>query len=171
MAAGRERFLQEFKNYLAPIARVETAEFEITGIEKITSAPEKLRVDIRYDFVGTSTDTRREERIGPWRTHWQHDASNSWRAFRWEATEETLSRASQPVFIDVTSQAMGQIDSYKNQLAHGVDYWRTVLDGACGIDVYGNNGISVGDFDGAGADDLYICQPGGLPKPVISQSR
>ena len=163
VAAGRERFLQEFKNYLAPIARVETAEFEITGIEEITSAPEKLRVDIRYDFVGTSTDTRREERIGLWRTHWQHDGSNSWRAFRWEATEETLSRASQPVFIDVTSQAMGQIDSYKNQLAHGVDYWRTVLDGACGIDVYGNNGVAVGDFDGDGADDLYICQPAGLP--------
>src|SRR2546430_14393198 len=129
VTARRERFLQEIKNYLAPIARVETAEFEITGIEEITGASERLRVGIRYDFVGTSTDMRREERIGLWRTHWQRDSSNSWRAFRWEATEETLSRASQPVFLDVTSQALGQTDSYKNQLAHGVDYWRTVLDG------------------------------------------
>src|SRR5213080_4424493 len=163
VTARRERFLQEIKNYLAPIARVETAEFEITGIEEITGASERLRVDIRYDFVGTSTDMRREERIGLWRTHWQRDSSNSWRAFRWEATEETLSRASQPVFLDVTSQALGQTDSYKNQLAHGVDYWRTVLDGACGIDVYGNNGLAVGDFNGDGRDDLYICQPAGLP--------
>ncbi len=163
VAPGRERFLQEIKNYLAPIARVETAEFEITGIEEFAEKSEKLRVDIRYDLVSTSTDTRREERIGLWRTLWERDGSNSWRAFRWEATEETLSRASQPFFIDVTSQALGQIDSYKNQLAHGVDYWRTVLDGGCGIDVYGNNGLAVGDFDGDGWDDLYICQPAGLP--------
>jgi tetratricopeptide (TPR) repeat protein len=38
-----------------------------------------------------------------------------------------------------------------------------VLDGACGIDVYGHNGISTGDIDGDGFDDLYVCQPGGLP--------
>jgi tetratricopeptide (TPR) repeat protein len=45
----------------------------------------------------------------------------------------------------------------------GVDHWRTVLDGACGIDVYGNNGIAAGDIDNDGFDDLYICQPAGLP--------
>ncbi len=48
-------------------------------------------------------------------------------------------------------------------LLHGTDYWRTVLDGACGIDVYGHNGVSVGDIDGDGFDDFYVCQPGGLP--------
>src|SRR5205807_78078 len=78
VASGRERFLREIKSYLAPIVRVETAEFEITGIEEITGELENLRVDIRYDFVGTTTDTRREERIGLWRTHWQRDRSNSW---------------------------------------------------------------------------------------------
>src|SRR5436189_1273453 len=48
-------------------------------------------------------------------------------------------------------------------MVHGVDYWRTVLDGACGIDVYGNNGLAVGDFDGDGLEDFYVCQPAGLP--------
>ena len=46
---------------------------------------------------------------------------------------------------------------------HGSDYWRTVLDGACGIDIYGHNGVSVADIDNDGFDDLYICQPAGLP--------
>ena len=49
------------------------------------------------------------------------------------------------------------------QLLFGADYWRTVLDGAVGIDVYGNNGLAVGDFDNDGRDDLYVCQPAGLP--------
>ena len=43
------------------------------------------------------------------------------------------------------------------------DYWRTVLDVACGIDIYGHNGVSVGDIDNDGFDDLYICQPAGFP--------
>ena len=46
---------------------------------------------------------------------------------------------------------------------HGADYWRTVLDVACGIDIYGHNGVSVGDIDDDGFDDLYVCQPAGLP--------
>src|SRR6267143_3902243 len=161
--AGRERFLQDIKSYLAPMSRVETAEFEIVGIAETASSPLTVRMDIRYDFVGMRTDNGREERIGYWRTQWTRDEANAWRVLRWEATEETLSRAREPVFLDVTSQALGQTDSYKDQLLHGVDYWRTVLDGACGIDIYGNNGLAVGDFDSDGLDDLYVCQPAGLP--------
>jgi len=160
---GRERFLQEIKSYLAPFSRMETAELEIVGIQEIADSAARLGVDIRYDFVGTRTDMRREQASGFWRTQWRRDESNAWQATRWEVTEETLSRARQPVFIDVTSQALGQTDSYKTQLIHGGDYWRTVLDGACGIDVYGNNGLTAGDFDADGLDDLYICQPAGLP--------
>ena len=37
------------------------------------------------------------------------------------------------------------------------------MDVACGIDIYGHNGVSVGDIDDDGFDDLYVCQPAGLP--------
>ena len=58
--------------------------------------------------------------------------------------------------------AFGSEDSYRHQLRLGVDHWRTVLDGAVGIDVFGSNGVSVGDIDGDGWDDLYVSQPSGL---------
>ncbi|MGC1613823.1 MAG: FG-GAP-like repeat-containing protein [Candidatus Acidiferrum sp.] len=161
--SGRERFLREIKGYLAALSRVETAEFEITHIEEIASSSPMLRIEIRYDIVGVCTDAGREQRVGHWQTQWSRDEASGWRVLRWEAAEETLSRASSPIFIDVTSQALGQTESYRKQMLHGVDYWRTVLDGACGIDVYGNNGVAAGDFDNDGFDDLYICQPPGLP--------
>ncbi|MGC1416910.1 MAG: FG-GAP-like repeat-containing protein [Candidatus Acidiferrum sp.] len=171
LVPGRERFLQEMKKYLEPISRFETAEFQITGIEEIGGLSPAFKVTIRYDFVGASANGGREQRVGHWLTQWSRDEANGWRAIRWEATEETLSRARAPIFIDVTSQALGQTDSYRNQMLHGVDYWRTVLDGACGIDVYGNNGLATGDFDNDGFDDLYICQPPGLPNRLYRNRR
>ena len=163
VAPGREEFLQQIGNYLSAMTRIETAEFEIVGIEEISGSLPTLRVDIRYDFVGSLKDSGREERVGHWRTQWIRDGSNAWRAVRWEATEETVSRTRGSIFIDITSKVLGQTESYKNQLLHGADYWRTTMDGACGIDVYGNNGLAVGDFDNDGLDDLYVCQSAGLP--------
>jgi len=159
----RERFLPQMQSYLAPFASVETAEFQITAIEQTSDSPLNVRIEIRYDFVGLLRDSQREERIGYWSTEWRHADSAGWRVHRWNASEESVSRAQQPIFLDVTQQALGHIDSYKDQMLHGMDYWRTILDGAVGIDVYGNRGIAAGDFDNDGRDDLYICQPPGLP--------
>jgi Flp pilus assembly protein TadD/peroxiredoxin len=163
LVEGRERFLGGMKRYLDAVAQLETAQFEITGIREISGSPLTLQAEIRYDFVGTRTDGAREERIGSWSTRWVRVDATGWRAVRWDAGSETVSRAHEQIFVDVTAQALGQIDSYKNQMLRGVDHWRTVLDAACGIDIYGNNGLTAGDIDNDGFDDLYICQPAGLP--------
>src|SRR5580698_6307785 len=163
MLPGREQFLGQIRAWLGPVSRVETAEFEIISIEVISSDPLAVRLNIRYDLVAYRNNEQREERVGSWRTEWLRDESAEWKARRWEANEETLSVTTGPMFIDVTSQALGHAESYTNQMLRGSDYWRTVLDGACGIDVYGNNGVAVGDFDNDGFDDFYVCQPSGLP--------
>jgi Flp pilus assembly protein TadD/peroxiredoxin len=160
---GRERFLKEIQAWRSQLSGVETAEFEIYGIEEIATLPLTVRLDIRYDLVAGRKDGRREERVGSWRTEWWRDGSAMWKASKWTAGEETISVAQGPVFIDVTHQAMGGTESYSQQLLRGVDHWRTVLDGATGIDIYSNNGVAAGDFDNDGFDDFYICQPAGLP--------
>src|SRR5215472_6584067 len=162
-ALGRERFLEEFRSYLAPLERIVTAEFEITQIDQTASSPLSVHIEVRYEFVGSHGNTAREQRIGRWVTEWVLDPAGAWQAYRWTATAETVSRARLPVFHEVTAEALGRTESYKNQLLRGTDYWRTVLDGASGIDVYGNTGVAAGDFDGDGFDDLYVSQPSGLP--------
>ncbi|HTZ58838.1 MAG TPA: tetratricopeptide repeat protein [Acidobacteriaceae bacterium] len=167
VVAGRDRFIKHIRAWLGPVSRVETAEFEITSIEEVVSAAPAVlpgvRCDIRFDMVLQRNNERREERVGFWRTEWLQDDSAGWKAQRWEATQETVSVVPGRMFIDVTAQALGHTESYRRQMLRGCDYWRTVLDGACGIDVYGNNGLAVGDFDNDGFDDLYVCQPSGLP--------
>jgi tetratricopeptide (TPR) repeat protein len=160
---GSDEFLKSIPAWLGDISQVETAEFEITSIEQLASSPLTVRLDIRYDLVALRHDDRREERVGSWRTEWTRDASETWKVKKWETSEETLAVTQGRMFVDVTPQALEEAESYRTQLLRGCDYWRTVLDGACGIDVYGNNGIAAGDFDNDGFDDLYVCQPAGLP--------
>ena len=47
------------------------------------------------------------------------------------------------LFAEVTGTV---VDS--EQLSRGIPYWAARLDAATGIDIYGNNGIAAGDFDG-----------------------
>ncbi len=168
VARGRGHFIENLRGWLAAPREIETAEFEIFGIEQIGDNPLTVRVDIRYDVVTTRKENRREERVGSWRAEWLHVGSGAWKARKWEAKEETIATAKGPVFADVTSHALGGTESYSRQLLHGADYWRTVLDGAVGLDVYGNNGVAVGDFDNDGLDDFYVCQPAGLPNRLYS---
>ena len=112
---------------------------------------------LRYELAGTEGGLL-NYRVGVWRQAWRGEFLSEF-----EPLEETLVTSPRPLFRDVTGDVFGPLASFQNQLRRGVPYWRARLDSASGIDVYGNNGIAVGDIDGDGRDEVYICQPGGLP--------
>lgn len=161
-AGGRDGFLAEVKTYFAALQSVDRAEFEITSIQEALAGP-RLRIAVRYGLAGARREGGREARNGTWLLEATRREPAGWSCTRWETQEEAVSRARAPLFADITGHCLGKTESYWQQLRYGVDHWRTVLDGACGIDVYGNNGLAAGDMDNDGCDDLYICQPAGLP--------
>ena len=159
---GKDVFLAQWAEYCRALGAVNIAEFEIIRLSPATETD--ISSDVRYSLVATQADGGREQRIGLWRIDWKQKPSTSgWLATNWQFTEESVAKAAKPLFVEASAQAFAGVDSYNKQLSFGVDHWRTVLDGASGIDVYGNNGIAAGDFDGDGRDDIYICQPSGLP--------
>ncbi len=169
-----DAFLQEIRSYMSAFSKLMTAQFQITSIEandagtasapaSTSRLPGRLRTRVRYELVGTGTGFHREQRVGDWELEWEASPSGGFRLRDWSASDETRSRSFARIFADISAQAIGGNTSYSGQLLRGVDYWRTTLDGACGIDLYGHNGISVADIDNDGFDDLYICQPAGLP--------
>ncbi len=86
-----------------------------------------------------------------------------WKLPGFEPLQESVAKSGRPYFRDVTGHVFGGEPSFQKQLAAGNVYWRTQLDSAVGIDIYGNQGIAVGDIDNDGVDEIYVCQPGGLP--------
>ena len=163
----REQFLKEWTEGLKEFSAISTAEFQVTSIDVASSSPFRVRTVVRYELVGTGPGFHREQRIGAWDLEWERDSSGQLYARNWLATGETRARAAAPVYVDVSQAALGSAPSFSAQFLHGSDYWRTLLDGACGIDIYGHNGLSVADIDGDGFDDLYVCQPAGLPNRLF----
>ncbi len=162
-ALSRDAFLRLWQSFLSSFAKIDTAEFQITRIEVASLAiPTRLNTQIRYEIAG-SEGPKREQRIGYWEMSWESSGNGEFQVTNWRALDETHARAASPIFADVSAAALASNASYSSQLLHGTDYWRTLIDGAAGIDVYGHNGVSVADIDNDGFDDLYICQPAGLP--------
>jgi len=163
-----EAFLEQWRQASNSFSKIVTAEFQVTRIDaggNAAAAPFPVRVGtrVRYELVGTGQGFHREQRAGHWELEWEARSAGEYKLRRWQAGEETRSRSAVPFYADVTAHALGRNPSYARQMLRGVDDWRTVLDGACGIDIYGHNGVSVGDIDGDGYDDVYVCQPAGLP--------
>ena len=166
---GRDAFLTEWRSGMQVFSKLLTVEFQVTGIQAdalpTSSASSEIvvRTRVRYEFVGLGNGFHREQWIGNLDLDWKLGPANEIRLQAWRNVDETRGRSLTPIFEDWASHAFAACESYRTQFLPGVDHWRTVLDGASGIDIYGHNGVAVGDIDGDGFDDLYICQPAGLP--------
>jgi tetratricopeptide (TPR) repeat protein/peroxiredoxin len=174
-ALDPKAFLEQLHSALTSFSKILTAEFQVTRIDlesvPLAHSAVRLQSSIRYELVGAGRDFHREQRVGYWQIAWEiawerkaaDAAPGEFHVRNWTASDETQSRSGSRCYVDIANSALGANSSYAQQLVHGTDYWRTTLDGACGIDIYGHNGVSIGDIDGDGFDDLYVCQPGGLP--------
>jgi tetratricopeptide (TPR) repeat protein len=166
---GREEFVAEWRAAVKNFSKLLSVEFQITGIRADTGlpvSPEKsvgVHTRVRYEFVGEGKGFHREQWIGNLELDWEIGPGKEIQLRKWRNVEEMRSRSLAPVFEDIAARAFAGCASYGAQFVPGVDSWRTVMDGASGIDIYGHNGVAVGDFDGDGFDDLYVCQPAGLP--------
>ena len=169
----RDDFFAKWRSSVSVFSKIITAEFQVTSIHSIregastSGQSQLLETVVRFELVGTGQGFHREQRVGNWQISWMLSTSEDLTLQSWKVLDETRSRSTAPVFIDTAKHAFGGNHSYASQFLHGTDYWRTVLDGASGIDIYGHNGVSVADIDEDGFDDIYVCQPAGLPNRVF----
>lgn len=143
-------------------SELELAEFKIVSTRRDPGALHEVAVSAHFELGGRARDGGFLSRQGLAEMTWvEVDGEWSIKAFvPLDAREE---RSDSRGFSEITEQVFGAIDSHSLQLSKGVDYWRDSLDAALGVSVYGHQGVSLGDFNGDGLEDLYVSQPGGLP--------
>ncbi len=73
------------------------------------------------------------------------------------------------MFSDCTESVLGANPAFNEQLRFGNEYWMRRMQSVLGIDNYGHHGLAVGDVNGDGLEDVYVCQTGGMPNRLFVQ--
>ncbi|MCH8924466.1 MAG: VCBS repeat-containing protein, partial [Planctomycetes bacterium] len=93
------------------------------------------------------------------------------RSIRVEQFEEvTLVDSRRALFADCTQAALGSLPCYGRQYLHGNNYWSQRISVLEASSILGNYGLAVGDVNGDGLEDLYVCDGGGLPNRLLLQN-
>ena len=165
LVRDRGSFRGELTALVEEFQAIRVAEFLITAID--VRPEQDVRTVVRFDIVGPGKKAWRAERLGHWQMRWRRGSDGVWRVVEWIALDHLRSRASDPAFTEVTEAALGQSPSFHRQLVPGLDHWASILDTVFMPGGMGHHGVSVGDFDGDGLDDLYVSQPEGLPNRLF----
>jgi hypothetical protein len=131
----------------------------------IRVAREDVTIKTTVDYQAS---TPRIQQNAQWKVVWEKvDESFKIKSLQIEDFEETHSQRTQ--FQDLTASLLGPNASYTKQLSLGSGYWTDRLERRYDIDSTGHQGIALGDVNGDGLEDLYVCQQGGLPNLLYAQ--
>ena len=139
----------------------------------ISVSPEESGVaTVSYYQAGGSGPRGGVQQSSTWRCRWTHPSSDApprLRSIEVEGYEEVVSTLPRP-FADCTAAVLGGNSSF-GQMLQGIDHWRSRLPKWTGTHYTGHHGLAVGDVNGDGLDDVYVCRTGGVPNRLFVHQR
>jgi hypothetical protein len=155
----------EFEAFLSSYRSIDWAKFKIVSIEP--QGENAARTSVRFQLAGVTKDGYRQQIRTQWHCEWKKPAEGQWLLAGVQTGPSERSRSKAAVFTDISEAALGGNASFHEQLKFGTEVWRTRMDAASGMDVYGQQGLAVGDYDRDGLEDFYLTQSGGLPNRLF----
>lgn len=130
---------------------------------------QKVSVDILIEAFGKVSPDDGRQATAIWKSDWNlYSGSLQLESLAVIAQEQVAtSLTGGQLFQDSTASILTHCESASDQLAWGLDQWARKIPW---LNIVGENGLSVGDINQDGLDDLYICQPHGLPNLLLIQN-
>lgn len=137
-------------------------------IFRVSTAPADTTA--RFELVAGSRSSR-FQMVAHWRCRWllRDHGDPLLASVIVEEFEETITPATR-AFTDCTGSLLGHDSAFNSQLARGLDHWVARIEQSSIFGPSGWEGIALGDANGDGRDDIYVCQPGGLPNRLFIQN-
>lgn len=163
---GAGRMAEALRQAGAIWASATDARFEFK-VYQVLPSPDYVTT-VQHLSVSGQTQPHVIEQHATWHMRWTKVDDGSPPRLLWigmEDFEQTRTSAAGYLYSDCTESVLGHNDCYTKQLLRGVDHWLARIE-------YSDNamsGIAVGDVDGDGLDDVYLCQGPGLPNRLFLQ--
>ncbi len=166
--AGALEALRELRAAFEPSAKL-TYQFKTISVDE-----REGRVTTRaYVFI-EARDSRPVRAVrATWRCEWIVNGADDEqpKLARIAVEAHAESQAPAPLFEEATGAVFAGAESFAAQLAPSLEHWAGRIERALGVSLIGHEGLALGDADGDGLDDLYLCQPGGLPNRLYLRQR
>ena len=133
----------------------------------------KKAIRTRLYFEASSRNSSHcAQQVATWLCQWQRtgESSSGLRLARitLEAYEEAVTSERAHLFADCTASVLSNNAAYAEQVLPSLSHWLSRI-GREFMTQFGHHGIAVGDVNGDGLDDLYVCDAGGLPNRLYVQ--
>jgi hypothetical protein len=169
--AGPAAFQQALASLVSALGPGDEAQVKFK-LYRIARQTDYFDTQVRFE-ASRRAEREGREQTALWNCQWTYPSNEQTlprlRQVTLERYEEALVTAPHGrLFVDCTQAALGQNAHYHQQVVPGLNHWlmRTPREF---FGQFGHHGLAIGDVNGDGLDDLYVCDAGGLPNRLYIQ--
>ena len=171
---GPGGLLQEFRSFPKTWGQTTGRHVKFKIVRVDASALPAVKTRQLFSFIA-DTPSGPAEHNATWETEWETTPDSTaehpelrLKSLRCLSAEEA--RAKKGAWLsDCTASVFAGVEEFQSQLCRGNVWWRARLQKQFEQFVYGHHGLAVGDANGDGLDDVYLCMEGGLPNRLYLQ--